>query len=342
MRIEGQTLEKFEQSEHVPTFDLNDGWAVSDSVPILSSQQACLRALKLAEQMRCCGMNHDAHTVYNLFSKTGNDFPRAARFAGLAAIDFGDIELFDRVRADLVAFAARTRNRDGDRIFALLDLEFRLHLRIADDEPAWLSRLDIVNTPQIRAFNLAFLCIAQLLVKRQYAAALAACHSLSLIDFSPVQDDTEGWEVWLRLAAAVCCRELHRHDEMVWWCRRAATIAAATHCIQPYFEFIAWSRDPLLLELDNLAPNLAAEVLRKEHAIFINMIRVRNHLTGGAVTDQLSRRQMFVASHINDGCSYREIAEMQGISLGRLRNYCMGTYRTLKIHRRGELRGRVF
>lgn len=299
-----------------------------------------LPALNVVVQMWQRGQDFDARAVYGLLPKSGKSFPRVARLTGLAAIGSGDVELFDQVRADIEAFSARAESATDAYARDLLELEFRLRLRIAEDEPAWLSRFDFSRVPRAWFTHAAFLGIGQLMVTRQYASALAACRVLILTNLGQ-KTDTE-LDVWLRVASAVCCRRLLQFKDMEWWAGQAAQTAAACQCIQPYLQFMLGRKDPLFTALVSAAPKLAEIVRWKEQASFLNMIRLHNHLTGEQITDLLSRRKMFIVEHIAHGNSYQEIAQMLGVSLGRLRNLSTDAYKILKIHRRGELQGRVW
>jgi len=300
--------------------------------------------LKLAEETGWKLMRNEPFDVaafYKAMPKDGRLFPVVARLAVLGAIDSANLHLFDRVRRDMTAYAkAEKGNPHAALAMQLVETSVRLRLRIADGYPDWLPQFDFAAVPTAWHPHVAFLGIKVLLEQHRYEAALAA--SGLALAVNARHDHVPGLDIWLSLFSAICCRETQRYDEADRWFRRAASEAEKCDFVVPFLEFAMGEGSSLDVALKELAPKLVDVVRQRVDAFYLNAIKVRNHLTGGHVTEKLTRRQFFIARHVSYGASYKEIADMLGLSLGRVRNLVSEVYQVLGIHNRGELTGLVW
>jgi len=316
-----------------------DGKPLPDVSFAFPCRKADFPSLDAALQLRQQGADFDVRAVYGQFSNDGEEFAHIARFAGLSAIDAGDVELLDQVGKDIAAYVERTSDPSAEGVRELLELEFRLRLRISGECPQWFKRFDFSQVPKTWFAQVAYLCAKWLMVERRYLAALYTCRVLGIVNAGRGND--RELDVWLKLASAVCCRELRRKDDMRWWSAQAAQAVAENGHIQPYLEFTLGGKDSFLAELETVAPEAAEAVRKKEKRVFLNVIRVRNHLTGGKMTELLSRRQMFIAEHIATGSKYWEVAQMLGVSEGCVRFHLVEIFKTLQIGGRDGLKDLV-
>jgi len=283
----------------------------------------------------------DVAAFYESMPKGGRLFPVIARVAVLGAVDSADIPLFDRVRRDMAAYVrAEKGNPLAALAIELVEANVRLRLRIADGYPAWLPRFDFSEVPSDWYPHAALLGIKVLMEQRRYEAALSAAGLALAVNAR--HDHILGADIWLSLFSAICCRETQRYDEATRWFRKAAEKAEKCDIVVPFLEFAMGEGSSLDIALRDLAPKLFETVRQRVDAFYLNGIKMRNHLTGGHVTMQLKRRQFFIARHVSHGASYKEIADMLGLSHGRVRNLVSEVYQILDIHSRSELAGLVW
>lgn len=316
----------------------DDASVSTDFGLLLARGEHSLLTLVAAERRDALGEEFDVAAIYSALPKAGPLFPRIARFAGLAAIAGGDLDLFDRVLADLAAYGQSHGGVHAALAKTLVEGEFQLRLNGADGLPEWLERGDFTMVPEVWRPHVAYLAFRKLLVERRHVEALSA----GRVIFLESRGANARQDLWLKLACADCCRELRRSEEQARWTHLAARAAKASGVIAPYFEFLSGPADPLLAPLADLAPALADRIRELEPRQFLNAIRVRNHWRGHAVTTKLTRRQMYIVSHLARGIRYREVAELMRLSHGRFRNLCTEVYAILDIHHRRELRDLVW
>jgi len=282
----------------------------------------------------------DVRSFYDSLPKRGAMYPAVARVALLGAVDSGDLPLFDRVRRDMATYAREEKNPYAAPAIELVDVSMRLRLRLSEGYPSWLPQFDFAQVPPEWYPHVTFLGIKVLMERHQFDGALAAAGLARAVNAR--HDHIVGADVWLNLFSAICCRETRRYAEMEKWFGKAAAGAAKCGMVVPFLEYAMGEGSSLDVALQSLAPDLVKAVRRKVDAFYLNGIRMRNHLTGGHVTERLSRRQFFIARHIYYGLSYKEIADMLHVSLGRVRNLVSEVYELLDVHSRGELEGLVW
>jgi len=278
--------------------------------------------------------------MYDSVDKESPYFPLAARVAALGAINGGYVWLLDRVRSDMAKYLKGKRSAKERLAMTLIEAIIRARLRLPDGYPKWLEDFDFRDVPHEWYPLASFLAVKVAMEQGRFEAARAAAGMA--IAVNDLHDRIEYAGVWMRLMYAIACRETQRHEEMEKWFREAAKMASANTIIVPFLEYAMGDGSSLETALMEVSPSLADNVDARVDQYFLMTIKMRNHLTGSHLTNKLSRRYFFVARHLNSGYSYKEIAGMMGVSVGRLRNIVMDIYTKLNIHSSEELQGLVW
>lgn len=146
----------------------------------------------------------------------------------------------------------------------------------------------------------------------------------------------------LYLVCAIACRELGRKKEMNHWFRQAVEVARNDRVTLPFLGYWHGKGSPLHQIVLEQAPELMPDLDRLTVVYLKNMIRFHNHFTGNHVTEELEPREFYLAGQLKSGRSCQQIAELMGLSAGRVRNLASGIYTKLHITRRAELKSLIW
>ena len=272
------------------------------------------------------------------YAKIPKDSPlflSAAQNGFIGSLAAGDIELFDSILKDIDNFQKVNSSAYAELGAELTKSWIRQQLRVDKGYPEWLVRMDLSFVPEEWRLQVAYLATKAFL-RRGNAEAAYAVASLLL--------HTDGQRKWqmhpslnLYMVCAIACRELGRKKEMYHWFRQAVEFAKKDHVILPFLGYWHGKGSPLHQIVSEQAPELMPDLDRLTVVYLRNLIRFHNHFTGNHVTEKLTPREFYLAGQFKSGRSCQQIADLMGLSAGRIRNLASGIYTKLHISRRAEL-----
>lgn len=280
---------------------------------------------------------------------TGNKryFFISVRIAIIAAIGLGDIALFDSIRAQIAAY--RTSLAAGSVEHYLVDITeawIRQWLWLPSGYPEWICRFDFADVPKEWHRPAAYIGVVQRMNAGMFESAYAAA-ALMMSGFVESEDVSARYftaeRAYLRMARAIACRETGRAEEMRKWIGEVARELAPHGFIMPFLLFMHGDhKSPVEQILSEVAPGEVARFKKVKSAYFINLIHVRNHMTGETITDALTFREFYLAMLLKRGFAYKDLASRFDLSVGRIKNIVLGLYEKLGIHTRNELNSLVW
>lgn len=277
---------------------------------------------------------------YAKFPKGCRAFLVAARIAVHGALLTKDMTLFRRVYADVDRFPAAWPSPDGKMAAEAFVCWLKQLCYVGEGYPDWLERLDWTAVPPEWRYQISAIAAKVVLVQCHFEAALAITSVCRL--FGRADGICQSFETWTALYAAIACREMGRHTEELRWYRRAAELAAPKGFFLPFLSYSLGSGSPMVTILEEVSPEIVPKIRAHVDTYYQSVILMRNLLTGGHVTTDLSRREFYIACCLRMGLSYKEIALRTGVSVGRVRNIISDIYTKLGIHSRIQLTGLVW
>lgn len=306
-----------------------------DEDHLLAEAEVSLGRCNFARAKACCVS----------LSKFPRFFPSVVRIGAVAAIGLGDVLYFDELRAAVKNFREEHKADSKGRALAdILESWLQLCLR-RSDLPQWLTLFDMEALPEAwRQFSVCLGMMAHLYAGRfdlVYAtASLVMCVRPTLS--SPVQRMTPV-DVLLTMSKAVACREMGKNAEMRRLLEIATRALAPRGILLPFVLFLYGSRkSPVEEALVAVIPHGLRRFRKINRSYFVNLIRVRNHVTGERLAEGLSLREFYMAMLLKRGMSYKELASHIGLSLGRVKNIMQEIYLKLNVHSRSELDDKVW
>lgn len=293
-----------------------------------------------AEEWRLRGICAKMGAFYDSFPKDSPYFHLAARVAAMAAVNIGDVALFDRVRRDIRAFHASGVDADLLMATELVELLIRVRLRLKDGYPKWLEQFDFAEVPlELHPFAF-FLSACLAYVQGRLAEARTAAGMALAVN--RCHDQIGYADMWLAMTQSAICRDQQLPEEERRWFKAAAAVACKRQFVVPFLEYSMWVDQSPAERLSMLGIRQFVDLDRQAEEYFQATVKMRNHLTGERITDKLTRRQFFIASYLKAGYSYKEIASLMGVSVGRVRNLVITIYSKLNIHSSDELQDLVW
>jgi len=293
-----------------------------------------------AEAKRKRGEPFDVLKLYEKSSKADRFFPLVARYALMEAIGRGDERFFNRIRGDMARYPVLYRHPFASTAMDVLEIMIRLRLRMRDGYPEWLLIANFKHFPDAWRPYLSFLTVKALMESHQYERAITAIGLVGAMNESLYR--IAEVSVWLKLFYAVASRETQHLEIMQEYFEDAVTDAQRYGIFTPFLEYQIGVGSLLDNALVEHAGDIRKRVNAQVDGFFYNTIRMRNHVMDEHLTERLSRREFYIARHLNDGFSYKQIADMLNLSIGYLRNLVSEVYTKLGINSRNELVGYVW
>lgn len=281
------------------------------------------------------------------FVRFYDDFPKAcrafclmARIAVLCALLTKNLDLFRRVYMDMDRFSSSWPNAYGQMAVEGFMNWLKQLCFISDGYAEWMERYDWTTIPVEWRYQVGYVGVRMMLVKGRYEAALAAATVFQL--FNRAESGNDNVSILMAQVCASACRELGRTEEMHFWHRKAAELAAPRGMFLPFLSYFQGNGSPIVNVLSDIAPAILKKINEFDDIFYESLILVRNFLTGEDFTTLLSRREFYIARCLKRDMSYKEIADRVGISVGRTRNIISDIYSKLNIHSRTGLDGKVW
>ena len=294
------------------------------------------KRLKAAEMALYQGDYTKSLETYAKIPKDSPLFLSASQNGFIGALAAGDIELFDSILKDIDNFPKVNSSSYAELGVDLTKSWIRQQLRVDTGYPDWLVRMDLSYVPEEWRLQVAYFGTKAFL-RRGNAEAAYAVASLLLLGAEHREWQTHP-SLNLYLVCAIACRELGRKKEMNHWFRQAVAFGRKDRVILPFLGYWHGKGSPLHQIVLEQAPELLPDLDRLTVVYLKNMIRFHNHFTGGHVTEELDPREFYLAGQLKSGRSCQQIAELMGLSAGRVRNLASGIYAKLHITRRAELK----
>lgn len=282
-----------------------------------------------------------ADKFYRSIRKSGGYFPAAASVSLIAAIGSKDVKLFDRILADIDKFPQRYGTEEAKQVVELLRTWLGLFLYSSAPCPPYIEALDLSAVPARWRRQVTFLAVKRLGRKGEcLSASVLADVLLNLRSESDVL--ASPGDIHLLLSKALVARLEGRMDEAGRWCHAAVSLARDKGIVLPFLGLAMGPKTVIEKAFVELAPDLLAQVKRQTKPFFRNVLLFHNRYTGESVREDLTPRQVFLASSLKQGMRYKDLALRLGVTLNRLHELVQELYATLGIGRRKEIGSKVW
>ncbi len=265
---------------------------------------------------------------------------RASPVAIAAAISLGDYQAYTEIEYFLKN-CLKAGGGNGVAVFAELSLATATVSVFAPKMvPDWLKNGDFRALPVGARPDALYKRAKYFLGMHNLEAALTVAQTaLALI--SPEHGITFS-ELYLKVTCAVACHFLERDGEARDWLLDAMRTALPNGFVTPFAE-AAPSMGGLVEHcLEREFPDNYAVVIAQWKKTWKNWITFHNQFTKDNITLILSLREYHIALLAARRLPYAKIAELNHISVGRLKNIMMEIYEKLSISGRDELSNYVF
>lgn len=278
-------------------------------------------------------------------SKFTRFFPCVVRIGSVAAIGLGDVLYFDELRAAVENFR-REQEADPQGRFLADILEGWLQICLwRFDLPQWIRLFDMEALPMAWRQSAAYLGVMAHLRAGNFDVVYATV-SLMMSVRPKLSSETAHMtpmHVNLMMAKAVACRETGKDAEMRRLLETAIRALAPRGILLPFILFLYGTRQSPVAEiLRAVAPREVGRLRKIDRSYFVNLIRVRNHVTGERMADDLTLREFYLATLLKRGMLYKELASHIGMSLGRIKNIMQDIHLKLDVHSRSELEAKIW
>ena len=145
-------------------------------------------------------------------------------------------------------------------------------------------------------------------------------------------------EIYVRVLCALACLRHASLGNAEEWLLSALEPALSYGFIMPFAENLYALGLPMQHIMEKYYPEHVGKIIEMGEKIWKNWVGFHNYYTKDKVTVLLTRRELQIAILAVEHTSYREIAEKQYVSIGRIRNILQNIYNKLGISSRDELR----
>ncbi len=260
---------------------------------------------------------------------------RVCPVAVAAAISAGDY----RVYTEIDAFLKRCiQSHKGSGIAAMAELSLAtaaVSVIAPDMTPEWLRSGDFsALSPEARP-NALYLRAKYLNCIGNYEAMLAVAQTA--LALSAQGGGITTTDIYLRVTCAVACHALGRGKEAAQWLLEAMDVTLPHGFVTPFAELVSALGGLVEKSLEQAYPEWHDAVLGQWERTWKNWITFHNKFTKDNITLILTLREYHIALLVARRVPYAEIAGLQHVSVGRIKNIMLEVYEKLCISGRHEL-----
>lgn len=277
---------------------------------------------------------------YDSCDKRDRLFLAVARCAFMGALLNTDVQWFDEICADAVAYVGTADIPMASLAAELLDSWLRGWLNVRVGYPQWLLELDFSNLPDAWRIDAACIAVRALTVSDSFAMADCLARSLMVLpcEVQPLPEQ----KIALLLSSSLFNVENGNMAVSGAQYEQALKLAEENNALLPMMlgdMQLEYARNELCA---NSSEQFRFRLIEESNRVFESYLAFRNQLYGKTDMDKLTRRQFQIALMLRRKDSYKKIGLCMGLSIGRVRNLVMELYEKMYVHRRRQLIEKVY
>jgi DNA-binding CsgD family transcriptional regulator len=278
------------------------------------------------ERTLCCYQRTDGDDAARL---------RASSVAIAASISLGDYHLYTEIEAYLISCVKTDKGRGIAAISELALATAAVSVIVPDIAPEWLKCGDFGDLPVHARHDALYKRAKYFQCVNNYEAMLAVAQTV--LTFYTQKHGITFTQIYLYLACATACHSLGRDEEARRWLFDAMSIALPHGFITPFAENVTALGGLTEHCLKQCFPDYYDAVIGQWKLSWRNWIAFHNRFTKDNITLMLSLREYHIAGLVARRVPYAKIAELNHISVGRLKNIILEIYSKLFVTGRDEL-----
>ena len=251
------------------------------------------------------------------------------------AISLGDYTLYRQKRQELERVLEEIQDKTFYKLVELSLAMVDMGMLAPQLAPEWLKRGDVGGLPdKDKAFALY--------QQAKYLQGIGSFEQMfilcrTLLSLTVQEGCFTITEVYLRLLCALACTKHKELGAAEDWLMSALQLALPYDLIMPFAENFYALGTPLQQVLERNYPQYLDRINKLSARIYQNWTKFHNYYTQENITLLLTRRELQIAQLVVGHRSYKEIAAIEYISIGRLKNILQNIYNKLGVSSRKEL-----